>query len=220
MPFQIVRNDITRMQVDAIVNSANPRPVIGQGTDSAIHEKAGPELLAARQKIGAISVGQAAITPAFRLDAKYVIHTVGPVWNNGSYGEETLLRSCYDRSLQLAVEYGCRSVAFPLIATNNYGFPKDKALQIAISAFSAFLPEHELQIYLVVFDRMAYRLSEKLFQNVASYIDQHYVEEWEKTIYGAKGNTSRQRMARQQDRNLYREYACEEQMTPCAPMAI
>ena len=215
MPFTIVRNDITKMEVDAIVNSANPRPIIGLGTDSAIHEAAGPALLSARQKIGDIVPGCAAITPAFDLHAKYVIHTVGPVWDNGSYGEEALLRSCYDRSLQLAVEYGCRSVAFPLIATNNYGFPKDKALQIAISAFSAFLLEHELQIYLVVFDR----LSEKLFQNVASYIDQHYVEEWEKTIYGAKGNTSRQRMARQQDRNLYREYACEEQMTPCAPMA-
>ena len=219
MPFTIVRNDITKMEVDAIVNSANPRPIIGLGTDSAIHEAAGLALLSARQKIGDIVPGCAAITPAFDLHAKYVIHTVGPVWDNGSYGEETLLRSCYDRSLQLAVEYGCRSVAFPLIATNNYGFPKDKALQIAISAFSAFLLEHELQIYLVVFDRMAYRLSEKLFQNVASYIDQHYVEEWEKTIYGAKGNTSRQRMVRQQDRNLYREYACEEQMTPCAPMA-
>ena len=219
MPFTIVRNDITKMEVDAIVNSANPRPIIGLGTDSAIHEAAGPALLSARQKIGEIAPGCAAITPAFDLHAKYVIHTVGPVWDNGSYGEEALLRSCYDRSLQLAVEYGCRSVAFPLIATNNYGFPKDKALQIAISAFSAFLLEHELQIYLVVFDRMAYRLSEKLFRNVASYIDQHYVEEWEKTIYGAKGNTSRQRMVRQQDRNLYREYACEERMAPCAPMA-
>ena len=92
MPFEIVRNDITNMRVDAIVNSANPRPVVGLGTDSSIHEKAGPELLAARQKIGPIAMGQAAITPAFRLHAKYVIHTVGPVWDGGSYGEEGLLR--------------------------------------------------------------------------------------------------------------------------------
>ena len=130
MPFEIVRNDITNMCVDAIVNSANPRPVVGLGTDSSIHKKAGPELLAARQKIGPIAMGRSAITPAFRLHAKYVIHTVGPVWDGGSYGEEALLRNCYDQSLKLALEHDCKSIAFPLIATNNYGFPKDKALQI------------------------------------------------------------------------------------------
>ena len=186
MPFEIVRNDITNICVDAIVNSANPRPVVGLGTDSSIHEKAGPELLAARQKIGPISMGQAAITPAFRLQAKYVIHTVGPVWDGGSYGEEALLRSCYDQSLKLALEYGCQSIAFPLIATNNYGFPKDKALQIAVAAFSEFLLEHEMQIYLVVFDRGAYELSEKLFHSIASYIDDHYVQSWEESTYGGE----------------------------------
>lgn len=186
MPFQIVRNDITQMTVDAIVNSANPRPVVGLGTDSSIHEKAGPELLAARQKIGPIQMGQAAITPAFRLHAKYVIHTVGPVWDGGSYGEEALLRSCYDQSLKLALEHDCKSIAFPLIATNNYGFPRDKALQIAISAFSEFLLEQEMMIYLVVFDRGAYRLSEKLFHSIASYIDDHYVDAWEKAVYGTE----------------------------------
>ncbi len=218
MPFEIVRNDITKMAVDAIVNSANPRPIAGLGTDSAIHEAAGPELLAARQKIGSIAVGYAAITPAFGLQAKYVIHTVGPVWDGGSYGEEALLRNCYDNSLKLAVEHRCNSIAFPLIATNNYGFPKDKALQIAISAFSAFLLEHEMQIYLVVFDRTAYRLSEQLFHSVASYIDQHYVDEWEKAVYGPKGNTDRQRMDRRQDMNLYKGRVCEAAMAPCAPM--
>ena len=176
MPFEIVRNDITNMQVDAIVNLANPRPIVGLGTDSSIHEKAGPELLTARKRIGPIPVGHAAITPAFRLRAGYVIHTVGPVWDGGSYGEEALLRSCYDRSLALAWEHGCKSIAFPLIATNNYGFPRDKALQIAVSAFSEFLLEHEMLIYLVVFDRSAYQLSEKLFHSIASYIDDHYVE--------------------------------------------
>ena len=184
MPFEIVRNDITNMRVDAIVNSANPQPVVGLGTDSSIHEKAGPELLAARQKIGPIAVGQAAITPAFRLDAKYVIHSVGPVWEGGSYGEEALLRSCFDRSLKLALEYDCKSIAFPLIATNNYGFPKDKALQIAVAAFSEFLLEHEMLIYLAVFDRSAYKLSEKLFHRIASYIDDHYVQSWEESTYG------------------------------------
>ena len=119
MPFEIVRNDITNMRVEAIVNTANPRPVIGLGVDSAIHEKAGPQLLAARQEIGSISMGHAAITPAFQLTAKYVIHTVGPVWDGGSYGEEDLLRSCYDSALTLAVEHGCQSIAFPLISTGN-----------------------------------------------------------------------------------------------------
>ena len=176
MPFVIVRNDITNMPVDAIVNTANPQPVIGAGTDAMIHQKAGPKLLAARQKIGSIEAGCAAITPAFSLGAKYVIHTVGPVWYDGSCGEEALLRACYLSALKLAQKYRCRSVAFPLISTGNYGFPKDKALQIAISVFSSFLMEQEMQIYLVVFDRTAFRLSEKLFQSVNSYIDENYVD--------------------------------------------
>jgi len=177
MPFEIVRNDITQMAVDAIVNTANPLPVVGRGTDARIHEKAGPALLAARQKIGMIDVGCAAITPAFALQAKYVIHTVGPVWKGGHSGEEAMLRRCYDTSLQLALEHGCQSVAFPLIAAGNYGFPQDRALQTAIAAFSAFLTAHELQIYLVVFDRESYRLSERLFRNVASYIDENYIDQ-------------------------------------------
>lgn len=175
MPFTIVRNDITNMQVDAIVNTANPEPVVGAGTDAAIHQKAGAELLAHRRKIGRIACGSCAISPAFRLDAKYVIHTVGPVWEGGGRGEERLLRLCYDSALKLAVEHNCRSIAFPLISSGTYGFPKDKALQIAISAFSAFLLERELQIYLVVYDRSAFSLSEKLFSGIASYIDENYI---------------------------------------------
>ena len=223
MPFEIVRNDITNMCVDAIVNSANPRPVVGLGTDSSIHEKAGPELLAARQKIGPIAMGQAAITPAFRLHAKYVIHTVGPAWDGGSYGEEGLLRSCYDQSLKLALEHGCKSIAFPLIATNNYGFPKDKALQIAVAAFSEFLMEHEMMIYLVVFDRGAYRLSEKLFHSIASYIDDHYVEAWEESTYGGEKAYRQQTIRRRRDRDQFRKSAVLEETAPCAfdsaPMA-
>ena len=220
MAFQIVRNDITNMCVDAIVNSANPRPVVGLGTDSSIHEKAGPELLAARQKIGPIPVGQAAITPAFRLPARYVIHTVGPVWDGGSYGEEKLLRSCYDASLKLALEHDCKSIAFPLIATNNYGFPKDKALQIAVAAFSEFLMEHEMLIYLVVFDRTAYRLSEKLVSSIASYIDDHYVEVWEASTYGGEKEYRQQNIRRRRDLELYRESSVCEDAVPCAPMAM
>ena len=211
MPFEIVRNDITRMQVDAIVNTANPRPVVGSGTDAMIHQKAGPELLKARQKIGSIASGCAAITPAFALPAKHVIHTVGPIWDGGGYGEETLLRNCYDNSLKLALEQGCQSVAFPLISTGNYGFPKDRALQIAISAFSTFLMEHEMQIYLVVFDRTSFQLSEKLFQSIASYIDEHYVEDCAVAAYGAA--PERRRIRRRRD------WAAEERMVAeeCAP---
>lgn len=212
MPFAIVRNDITQMDVDAIVNTANPRVRVGSGVDSMIHEKAGPELLEARRKIGNIARGNAAITAGYRLRAKFVIHTVGPVWYGGLTGEQTLLRSCYDKSLKLAVENGCRSVAFPLISTGNYGFPKDKALQIAISAFSEFLLEHELMIYLVVFDSDSLRLSEKLFQNVASYIDDHYVEEWGEPWRVSQNNRSTAR------RNLDRyESAQLRRCSPCAP---
>ena len=226
MPFEIVRNDITMMCVDAIVNTANPRPVIGAGTDSRIHEVAGLELLKARQVIGCIEVGRAAITPAFKLNAAYVIHTVGPVWLDGNHDEEMLLRSCYENSLQLAVQNGCQSVAFPLISTGNYGFPKDKALQIAISAFSAFLLENEMQIYLVVYDRTSFKLSEKLFQSVASYIDEYYVDSHDFS-YGTL-DENRRRIRRRREMEI-----CEcteameempmvgavEKLQPCAPVA-
>lgn len=217
MPFEIVRNDITNMRVDAIVNTANPRPVIGLGTDSMIHDKAGPELLIARQEIGSIDVGCAAITPAYKLHAKYVIHTVGPVWDNGSYGEEALLRNCYDNSLKLAVENKCDSIAFPLISTGNYGFPKDKALQIAISAFSTFLLEHEMLIYLVVFDRTSFMLSEKLFQSVASYIDENYVDECEIASYGTRDNIRSYRR-RRREMEVCEDCAMLDELQPCAPM--
>lgn len=194
MPFEIVRNDITNMCVDAIVNTANPRPRIGSGVDTMIHKKAGPRLLDARMAIGDIDCGAAAITPAYDLNAKYVIHTVGPVWIDGDHNEAKLLHNCYSNSLKLAVDHGCKSIAFPLISTGNYGFPKDKALQIAIAAFSTFLLEHEMQIYLVVFDKTAYRLSEKLFQGVASYIDEHFVDDCEKAT--TEGNRRRIRNRR------------------------
>ena len=219
MPFEIVRNDITNMHVDAIVNTANPRPVIGAGTDSRIHEVAGVELLVARQRIGSIEAGHAAITPAFQLNAKYVIHTVGPVWIDGDHDEEMLLRSCYENSLQLALDHNCESIAFPLISTGTYGFPKDKALQIAIAAFSSFLLNHEMQIYLVVFDRTAFQLSEKLFQKVASYIDQNYVDAQEMATYGFGNRRAIRRMRRSKEEEL-REYSMAlEEIRSCTPQA-
>lgn len=177
MPFEIVRNDLTNMQVDAIVNAANSRPIIGFGTDSGVHKKAGSQLLIARRKIGKIAFGDAAVTPAFNLDAKYVIHAVSPIWQGGKKNETELLESCYTKSLQLALEYGCESIAFPLLAAGNHGFPKELALQIAINTFSKFLMKHEMQIYLVVFNRSAFVLSSKLFHSVQSFIDDTYIQD-------------------------------------------
>lgn len=177
MPFEIIRNDITNMTADAIVNTANPKPVIGTGVDAGIHKKAGPKLLEARKQIGTIAIGQAAITPAFDLDAKYVIHVSGPVWIDGKHNEEDLLRQCYHNALSLAAEHHCESIIFPLISTGNYGFPKPLALQIATQAFSTFLLENEMQITLAVFGDEAFELSEKLYYSVKSYIDTHYVRE-------------------------------------------
>lgn len=186
MPFEIVRNDIVNMQVDAVVNTANPNPVIGSGVDSGIHKKAGHELLVARQKIGCIDFGDAAITPGFDLDARYVIHTVGPVWKDGSHREEQILSSCYRNSLTLAKEHECESIAFPLIATGNYGFPKPLALQIAVREISTFLLENEMQVYLVVFGKEAFALSEKLFKSVNSYIDENYIRSKKLDEYGTE----------------------------------
>lgn len=197
MAFGIVRNDITHMRVDAIVNTANPRPVIGSGTDAGIHAKAGPELLEARKAIGSIRPGTCAITPGFGLDAKYVIHTVGPVWRGGIWGEAKVLRSCYESALALAAQHGCRSVAFPLISAGNYGFPRDKAMQIAVSACSEFLLERDMEIWLVVFDGDSFLLSEKLFRDVASYIDENYVEQALHRQYGREPREERLRRIRE-----------------------
>lgn len=187
MPFEIVRNDIVNMQVDAIVNTANPDPVIGSGVDSGIHKAAGAKLLAARQKIGCIAPGDAVVTPGYGLDAKYVIHTVGPVWKGGNCHEEQILSSCYRKSLELAKKYQCESIAFPMISTGNYEFPKPLALQIAVREISTFLMENEMQIYLVVFGREAFALSEKLFKSVSSYIDENYIRSKTLDEYGGEG---------------------------------
>lgn len=179
MPFEIVRNDITNMCVDAIVNAASRYPQVNAGVDAAIHKKAGPALLAARKEIGYIDPGKAAITPAFALDADYVIHAATPTWVDGISGEMNTLRNAYDMCLNLAAQHHCDSIAFPLLASGNHGFPKDKALQVAIAAFSEFLMRHEMQIYLVVFGKDSLKLSEKLVHNVTCYIDENYVEAYE-----------------------------------------
>jgi len=190
MPLEIVRNDIACMEADVIVNTANPEPVIGAGCDAGIHFMAGPGLLEARRLIGSIPEGQAAITPAFSLNAQYVIHAVGPVWRGGSHGESDLLRQCYDRSLALALDSGCKSIAFPLLCAGSNGFPPALALQIAISAISNFLLEQEMLVYLVVFSRDAYQLSEKLFASVSQYIDERYIDEKLCAEYSASPDTA------------------------------
>ena len=186
MPFSIIRNDITAVTADAIVNTANPRPVIGSGTDSAIHAKAGPELLAARRKIGDIAPGCCAETPAYCLDAKYVLHTVSPAWVDGQHREAELLRQAYDSALHRAAELQCRSVAFPLMAAGSYRFPKDLALQTAIDAFTAFLMENEMEIILVLFNRRAFQLAGNLFADLKSYVDENYVTEHYKKEYSSR----------------------------------
>lgn len=177
MPFQIIRNDITKVRADAIVNTADPRPLVGGGTDWAIHEAAGPELLEARRRIGEIPVGQAAATPAFRLPARYVLHTVSPAWIDGQHQEEALLRRAYDAALSLADALGCRSVAFPLMAAGTCGFPRELALATAIRAFTDFLLDHELQIDLVLFNAEAFGIAGSIFDDLKSYVDDRYVSE-------------------------------------------
>lgn len=184
MPFEILRNDITNMQVDAIVNAASRLPRVGAGVDSAVHKKAGPALLAARKEVGCIQPGTAAVTPAFGLDAEYVIHAATPAWVDGEHGEMKLLRQTYEMCLNLAAEKRCDSIAFPLLAAGTHGFPKSKALQVAVAAFSEFLMEHEMQIYLVVFGKDSVRVSEKLFHKVSSFIDENYVDEYRQEVYG------------------------------------
>ena len=178
MPFTIVRQDITQMKVDAIVNAANTDLAQGGGVCGAIFKAAGArELQAACDKLAPIYTGEAVITPGFKLPAKHVVHTAGPVYRNGKHGEEEQLRSCYLNSLKCAVENKCVSIAFPLISSGIYGYPKEAALRVATAAIGEFLAEHEVDVYLAVFDKAAFTVSEKLLGEVASYIDEHYVEE-------------------------------------------
>jgi O-acetyl-ADP-ribose deacetylase (regulator of RNase III) len=191
VPFQIIRNDITKVKADAIVNTANPLPLIGTGTDSAIYAAAGKEqLLAQRKRVGKILPGQAVSTKAFALDARYIIHTVGPSWIDGKHGEKKILASCYRNSLQLAKQLSCTSIAFPLIATGVYQFPKDLALQIALHEISSFLLSHDMQVILVVFDSASFALSKKLSDGIGEYIDDHGVTALKDAEYSHDGTMS------------------------------
>lgn len=178
MPFQIVRNDLTKMKLDAIVNAANTELKAGGGVCGAIFKAAGSDRLqAACNAIGRCEVGEAVITDGFALPAKYIIHTPGPVWHGGNDGEAEKLYNCYHNSLMLAQKHKCKTIGFPLISSGIYGYPKDQALSVAMSAIGDFLMQHDMTIYLVVFDKKAVTLSEKLFTAIESYIDDNYVHE-------------------------------------------
>lgn len=176
MPIKIIRQDITKIKCDAIVDPTDVRCSHGGGADADIHETSGVELYHACAEQGFLEVGKAIITPGFSLPCKYVIHTVGPRWHGGENGEEEILRNCYRESLKLAIANKCKSLAIPLIASGVFGFPKDKVLKIAVDEISNFLLENEMLVYIVVFDKTSYSISEKLFTDIENYIDDHYVD--------------------------------------------
>ena len=177
MPFLMIRNDITKVAADAIVNPANRNLLQGSGTSRAIYQAAGEQkLTAACEAIGRCDSGRAVCTPAFGLPAKYIFHAVCPAWHGGGFGEAEQLASAYHSALKLAAKYHCESVAFPLLSSGNYGYPKEQAFRIAVDTITQYVMEHDLTVYLVLYDRGSLAVSRKLFASVEEYIDDHYVQ--------------------------------------------
>ena len=218
MPLKIIRQDITKIECDAIVNPSNTRLYPGGGTDLSIHKAAGPELLKCCEQLGGCEVGQAKISPAFELPCKFVIHTVGPVWQENQKSED-LLVSCYKECLALAKEYNCETVAFPLISSGTYGFPKKSVMKIATSVISDFLFDNEMLVYLVVYDKKAFEISEKLFCDVAEYIDDNYVDENAVGRFGnyPKASCRYEIEEIESKRMMPEESVCLSQAMPCDP---
>ncbi len=175
MPFQIVRQDITEMEVDVIVNSADPKPIVGGGVDLAIHKAGGEALVEARKKLGVIHTSEVMLTKAYNLPSKYVINTVGPIYSEDNKTQDIELYDCYKKSLDLSKTLNCHSIAFPLISSGVYGYPRDEALSVATQAIKEFLNNHEMMIYLVIFDRESFIISQSKHQDIKSYIDESVV---------------------------------------------
>lgn len=192
MPFRIIRDDITKVKADAIVNPANPEPVIGGGVESAIYEAAGKEkLLEERKELGRLQPGKVGVTEAFNLDAKYIVHVSGLYWKGGNSFEARCLKECYENALKTTFRKGCKSIAFPLLGTGTYGFPKDIGLDVAVSTFTEFLEEYEMDITLVVFGNDAVNVSGKLVDEVRSFVDDKYVKEALEAEYKEDRNIER-----------------------------
>ena len=218
MPFTIVRNDITKMAVDAVVNAANTALQQGGGVCGAIFSSAGAhELQRACNELAPVKFGEAVITSGFKLPAKFIIHAAGPVYKDGRRGEEDLLRACYTNSLKLAAANSCESIAFPLISSGVYGYPKADALRVATSAISGFLAEHDIEVYLVVWDRKSFALSTDLLGEVESYIDEHYVEKHRiahvtrRELFDAEPEALEDAAAFQEDEPMLAPHTAEEQ---------
>ena len=192
MPFKIIRDDITKVKADAIVNPVNPEVCIGGGVESAIYEAASKEkLLEARKELGRLHPGKVGVTEAFNLDAKYIVHVSGLYWKGGNSFEARCLKECYEKALKAALDKGCKSIAFPLLGTGTYGFPKDIGLDVAVSTFTEFLEEYEMEITLVVFDNEAVNVSGKLVDEVRSFVDDKYVKEALEAEYKEDRNIER-----------------------------
>ena len=197
MPIKIIRQDITRIKCDAIVNPTNRKMCPTGGVDAAIYKAVGDKLAEYCLGIGELSVGEARITPAFDLPCKYVIHTVGPKWRGGFMGEQALLRSCYLESLRLACENGCESIAFPLISSGENCYPKASVLKEATEAIAKFLEQNEMDVYIVVFDKTSYSISKELFTNVLEFIDNFYDD-----------SSAMYRRSSASERRNFEDYAC------------
>ena len=227
MPLKIVRNDITKMEVDVIVNTANEAPQYSTGVDTAVYHAAGEEeLLAERKKIGWMKEGDVALTPGFKLPAKYIIHAVSPCYIDGTFGEEDLLRGCYKKSLQLAYENKCESIAFPLISTGSFGYPKEEGMRIAIDEINGFLMKHTMLVYLVVFDTESTRLGLNVYTDLEAYIDHHYVcekrlEEYGDRYFGSDYTDSyKQKSSKQKIYAVSREHVEHLSVSSCDKMSI
>ena len=206
MPFLMIRNDITKVTADAIVNPANRKLLQGSGTSRAIYQAAGEqELTAACEAIGYCEPGRAVCTPAFGLPAKYIFHAVCPAWQGGGFGEAEQLAGAYHSALELAAEYHCESVAFPLLSSGNYGYPKEQAFRIAVDTITQYVMEHDLTVYLVLYDQHSLAVSRKLFASVEEYIDDHYV---------AQNDESYQFDRRRRESAERRRWRLEEEAAP------